>query len=223
MRVIFQDRLEAGQFLASKLLHYAHRSDVIVLGLPRGGVPVAYRVAQVLKVPLDVFIVRKLGVPNHEELAMGAIATGGVSILNPDVLRNADISQQQIDAVISRETEELKRREKLYRANLPLPAVAGRIAILVDDGLATGASMWAAVVALRKLEPAKIVVAVPVAAEETCALFRDQVDEIVCGITPDPFLAVGLWYEDFSQTTDEVVRDLLQRAARPASYTNAAP
>lgn len=212
MKIIFQDRAEAGQFLAHKLLHYADRSDVIVLGLPRGGVPVAYEVAQTLDAPLDVFIVRKLGVPGQEELAMGAIAIGDVRILNKQLIEERNISRPEIETVIAQEQAELARRLKLYRGDMPLPAVEGRTCILVDDGLATGASMWAAVVALRKLDPAYIVVAVPVAAEETCAMFRHEVDEVVCGITPEPFQAVGVWYEVFSQTTDEEVRSLLQRA-----------
>jgi len=215
MRVTFEDRAEAGQFLATKLMQYANRSDVIVLGLPRGGVPVAYPIAQALNAPLDVFIVRKLGVPGHEELAMGAIAMGGARVLNNELIQAIGVSRPEVEAVIGREEDELARRERLYRENRPPLAIRGQASILVDDGLATGASMWAAVVALRKLEPAKIVVAVPVAAEETCAAFRDVVEEIVCGITPDPFLAVGVWYANFSQTTDEEVRDLLKRAPQP--------
>lgn len=215
MRITFEDRIEAGQFLANKLIHYANRPDVIVLGLPRGGVPVAYQVAQALGAPLDVFIVRKLGAPGQEELAMGAIAIGGVQILNHAIIQSLKISDAQIENVIAAEQQELERREKRYRENRPFPAIQGRTAILVDDGLATGASMWAAVVALRKLEPAKIVVAVPVAALETCNMFRDEVDEIVCVFTPEPFLGVGVWYENFPQTTDEEVHDLLERAPQP--------
>lgn len=216
MRIVFEDRAEAGQFLASKLTHYADRPDVIVLGLARGGVPVAYLIAQALGVPLDVFIVRKLGVPGYEELAMGAIAMGGVRILNDELIQSAEISKAQIEAVVRHEEQELARRERLYRSNQPPPDLRGKTGILVDDGLATGASMWAAVVALRKFKPAKIIVAVPVASEETCAIFRDDVDEIICGITPDPFLAVGLWYENFPQTTDEEVRELLNHAPQHA-------
>jgi predicted phosphoribosyltransferase len=216
MNIVFEDRIEAGQFLANKLVHYAHRADVIVLGLPRGGVPVAFQVAQALRAPLDVFIVRKLGVPGYEELAMGAMAMGGVRFLNNEILHSMDIAKEEVDAVVYREYQELVRREELYRGDRPAPLIKGQIAILVDDGLATGASMWAAVVALRKFQPAKIVVAVPVAAEQTCAVFRHEVDEIVCGITPDPFMAVGVWYKNFSQTTDDEVRDYLQRAPQPA-------
>ena len=219
MKIIFEDRLEAGQFLASKLIHYAHRTDVIVLGLPRGGVPVAYQVAQSLHAPLDVFIVRKLGVPGYEELAMGAIATGGVRVFNKEILRSMELPKEEVEAVVHREYQELVRREKLYRGDRPAPHIKGQIAMLVDDGLATGASMWAAVVALRRFDPAKIVVAVPVAAEQTCAIFRREVDEIVCGMTPEPFMAVGIWYRNFSQTTDEEVRDYLQRASEGALTT----
>lgn len=215
MRVNFRDRAEAGYFLAGKLMHYAHRSDVIVLGLPRGGVPVAFEVAEVLDAPLDVLIVRKLGVPGEEELAMGAIAPGGIRILNNKLIHSLGISKEQLEVVTARETEELKRREQLYRGQKPPLNLQGWTGILVDDGLATGSSMWAAVVALRALEVAKIVVAVPVAAESTCAFFRHEVDEIVCGIMPEPLVAVGIWYEDFPQTTDEEVRQLLDRVPAP--------
>jgi putative phosphoribosyl transferase len=217
MQVIFEDRAEAGAFLATRLTHYAHQPNVLVLGLPRGGVPVAYPIAQALGTPLDVFVVRKLGVPGQDELAMGAIAMGGVTILNHDLIEQIGISRAAIEAVVAQEKMELTRREHLYRGNRPPLRIQGQNVILVDDGLATGASMWAAVVALQKLEPAKIVVAVPVASKQTCDVFQDKVDEIVCGITPDPFLAVGVWYKNFSQTTDEEVHQLLDLAAQPLS------
>ena len=210
----FSDRRQAGRVLAEHLMHYSGRDDVIVLALPRGGVPVGFEVAQRLDAALDVFLVRKLGVPGHEELAMGAIASGGVLVLNESVVRGLGIPQKLIDQAARQEQAELERRERAYRGDRPIPQIAGRIAILIDDGLATGASMRAAAAALRKLNPARVVVAVPAAAPETCDEFRSEVDEIVCAITPDPFYAVGAWYEDFSQTTDEEVRELLQRARR---------
>jgi predicted phosphoribosyltransferase len=209
----FHDRSEAGRVLAEYLSAYAHRPDVLVLALPRGGVPVAFEVARALDAPLDVFLVRKLGVPGHEELAMGAIATGGMRVLNDEVLRGAGIPSQIVDTVATREQRELERRERAYRDGRPAPTVAGRTVILVDDGLATGATMRAAVAALRLQTPARIVVAVPVAAPQTRDEFRSEVDEIVCALTPDPFWAVGFWYEEFSATTDDEVRDLLARAA----------
>ena len=212
----FRDRHEAGRLLAEKLKAYAHRLEVLVLALPRGGVPVAYEVARALGAPLDVFLVRKLGVPGHEELAMGAVATGGVRVLNEQIVRALRIPDDVIDAVTMREQEELARRERLYRGDRPLPDVSGRTVILVDDGLATGATMHAAIAALRQQQPARIVVAVPTAAPETCQALRAEVDDVVCAITPEPFYSVGLWYEDFSQTTDDEVRDLLARAAQPA-------
>ncbi|MCZ7573896.1 MAG: phosphoribosyltransferase [Ardenticatenaceae bacterium] len=213
----FRDRFEAGRVLATELAEYANRPDVLVLALPRGGVPVAFEVAGELNVPLDVFLVRKLGVPGHEELAMGAIASGGTRVLNREVVRALNVPPNVIDRVGAAEQGELERRERLYRGDSPRPDVSGRIVILVDDGLATGATMRAAVAALRKQNPARIVVAVPTAAPETCNEFRDEVDEIICAITPEPFYAVGLWYEDFSQTTDEEVRDLLERANEHAA------
>lgn len=210
---IFKDRREAGQFLAEKLTDHANRPDVVVLALPRGGVPVAYEVANRLKAPLDVFVVRKLGVPGQEELAMGAIASGGVRVLNPDVLSVIRIHEAIIDQVTEFEISELKRRERLYRGNRPPLEVKGKTVIIVDDGLATGSSMRAAVKALRQKQPKKIIVAVPVGARETCDSFENDVDTMaVCAITPQPFHAVGLWYQDFSQTTDEEVRELLARA-----------
>jgi putative phosphoribosyl transferase len=214
MKRRFRDRTEAGQFLAAKLAAYAGRPDVLVLALPRGGVPVAFEVAKALDAPLDVFLVRKLGVPGHEELAMGAIASGGVRVLNQEVVEMLHIPEGAIAAVADEEQRELEWRERAYRGDRPVPSVRSRTIILVDDGLATGSSMRAAAAALRQREPARLVVAVPTAAPETCNEFKTEVDEIVCAITPDPFYAVGLWYEDFSQTTDQEVRDLLERAAR---------
>jgi putative phosphoribosyl transferase len=209
----FRDRFEAGRFLAGKLGEYANLTDVIVLALPRGGVPVAYEVARTLRAPLDVFLVRKLGVPGHEELAMGAIASGGVRVLNDDAVEMLKVPPHVVDLVAAKELNELRRRERAYRDAQPSPDVRGKTVILVDDGLATGSTMRAAAKALRRLSPARIVVAVPVAADRTCDEFRAEVDEIVCAVTPEPFHAVGLWYEDFSQTTDAEVSDLLNRAA----------
>src|SRR2546421_6883921 len=200
--MIYRDRAEAGRRLATQLTDYANRSDVIVLALPRGGVPVAYEVAKALRAPLDIFLVRKLGVPGHEELAMGAIATGGVRVLNEDVMRYISIPDAAIDAVAAKEQRELERRERLYRGDRPAPDVRGQTVILVDDGLATGSTMRAAVAALRRQHPARIVVAVPVGAPETCAEFQDEAGEAVCARTPEPVYAVRMWYEDFSQTTD---------------------
>jgi len=211
----FRDRSDAGRLLAAKLAAYANRPDVLVLALPRGGVPVAYEVARALNAPLDVFLVRKLGVPGHEELAMGAVATGGVRVLNDQVVGLLRIPDYVIDAVAAWEQQELARREHLYRGERPPPVVRGQTVILVDDGLATGATMHAAIKALRQQQPARIVVAVPTASPETCDQLRAEVDEVICAITPDPFYAVGLWYEDFSQTTDEEVRDLLARSVSP--------
>src|SRR6266404_6549023 len=205
----FRDRHEAGRRLADKLVAYAKRPDVLVLALPRGGVPVAYEVARSLQAPLDVFLVRKLGVPGYEELAMGAVATGGVRVLNDELVERLGIPDQMIDAVAANERQELARRERLYRGGRPPPDVCGRTVILVDDGLATGATMFAAIEALRKLTPARIVVAVPTASPDTCEEMKKKADEVICAITPEPFHAVGRWYRDFSQTTDEEVRDLL--------------
>ncbi|HEY2944930.1 MAG TPA: phosphoribosyltransferase [Vicinamibacteria bacterium] len=210
--MLFRDRAHAGAELARRLTKYRGRDDVLVLGLPRGGIPVAYEVARELAAPLDVFLVRKLGVPGHEELAMGAIASGGVRVLNPSVVRALGIPPDVIERVAAAEQRELERREALYRPGQPPPEVQGRTVILVDDGLATGSTMRAAVAALRPQGVRRIVVAVPVAAAETCAELRDDVDEIVCAETPEPFFAVGRFYDDFSQTSDEEVRDLLERA-----------
>jgi len=210
----FRDRREAGRVLAQELTAYAGRPDVVVLALPRGGVPVAYEVARALGAPLDVFLVRKLGVPGHEELAMGAVATGGVRVLNDQVVRALGIPPDVIDMVAAWERQELARRERLYRGDRPPPDVKGRTVILVDDGLATGATMRAALAALRQQQPARRVVAVPTAAAQTCDALRTEADDVVCATTPEPFDAVGFWYEDFSQTTDDEVRELLDRAAR---------
>jgi putative phosphoribosyl transferase len=213
MERAFPNRAEAGRLLAEKLEKYADRNDVIVLGLPRGGVPVAYEVAKSLRAPLDVFIVRKLGVPGFEELAAGAIASGGVRVLNEDVLRALPNADEIIESVTAKETAELERREKSYRDDRPAPELRDRVVILVDDGLATGATMHAAVKALRQRDVAKIVVAVPVGPPDTCREFEDEADETICATAPEFFQAVGQYYEDFSQTSDEEVRDLLARAA----------
>jgi predicted phosphoribosyltransferase len=211
---IFPDRAEAGRELGARLGRYRGR-DVIVLGLPRGGIPVAREVARALDAPLDVFLVRKLGAPGHEELAMGAIASGGVRVLNEDVISMLGVSEDQIAAVAAREARELERRDREYRGGKPLPELRGRIVILVDDGLATGATMRAAAAAVRASGPARLVVAVPVAARETCEDFRRDpaVDEIECVHTPASFQAVGMWYEDFRQVSDAEVSALLAEAA----------
>lgn len=218
--MVFDDRADAGKELAKRLSKYANRPDAIVLALPRGGVPVAYEVAQTLHLPLDVFLVRKLGVPGHEELAFGAVASGGMRVINRAVVRSADVSDAEIEETVKTEQRELERREQTYRDERPPPQIEGRIVILVDDGLATGASMRAAVLALREQKPAKIVIAVPTAARETCDAFLDEVDEVICAVTPEPFYAVGLWYRDFSQTSDDEVRDLLSRAAQTQEAGN---
>lgn len=210
--VRFRDRVDAGQQLAAKLTEYAGRPDVLVLGLPRGGVPVAFEVAKALNARLDMFLVRKLGVPGHEELAMGAIASGGVRVLNDEVMDMLRVPDHVVDAVAEREQQELERRENAYREGRPPPEVRGQTVILVDDGLATGSTMRAAAEALRQQAPRHLIVAVPVAARETCDEFRDRVDDVVCASTPEPFHAVGQWYENFSQTTDDEVRELLRQA-----------
>lgn len=209
----FKNRADAGRQLAAHLGTYAGRTDVIVLALPRGGVPVASEVAKVLDAPLDVFLVRKLGVPSHPELAMGAIAEGGVRVLDQHLIGRLQIPQNLVEQISSRERLELDRRDRLYRGGRPLPSVHNRVVVIVDDGLATGSTMEAAVIALRQLEPARIIVAVPVGARETCERLRRRADEVVCPATPEPFSAVGLWYEDFSQTTDEDVRRFLMHPA----------
>jgi len=210
----FRDRTEAGKLLAAKLGRYANRTDVLVLALPRGGVPVAFEVARALNAPLDLFLVRKLGVPGHEELAMGAIASGGGRVLNDEVVVHLHISDELINAVAAGEELELVRRERAYRGDRPMPAVDGRTVILIDDGVATGSTMRAAVVALRQKSPAHLVVAVPTAAASTASELRAEVDDFVAVIEPEEFFAVGQWYENFSQTTDAEVRDLLERAAQ---------
>jgi predicted phosphoribosyltransferase len=210
----FRDRREAGRLLAEKLTAYAGHPDVLVLALPRGGVPVAYEVAQALQAPLDVFLVRKLGVPGQEELAMGAVSTGGVRVLNEPVVVGLRIPAQVIETVTAVQQRELAARERIYRGDRPPPDVRSRTVILVDDGLATGATMRAAVAGLRRQEPARVVVAVPIAAAETCAELQAEADEVICALTPRPFHSVGLWYQDFTQTTDDEVRDLLARAPR---------
>lgn len=212
----FANRIEAGRLLAKKLDAYANRSDVVVLALPRGGVPVGYEVARALNAPLDVFLVRKLGVPGQEELAMGAIATGGVRVINKYVVRSLDISDRVIDEVAAREQRELERRERFYRGSDGPLDVRGRIVILVDDGLATGSTMTAAISALKPLKPSQIVVAAPVAASETCSFFKALVDSTcVCVMSPEPFDGVGRWYEHFPQTTDDEVCYLLRHAKQP--------
>jgi predicted phosphoribosyltransferase len=211
--MVFQDRVQAGRRLAEKLQHYRDRPGVIVLALPRGGVPVGFEVSRALHAPLDVFLVRKLGVPGREELAMGAIASGGTRVLNEELLGMLPVPPRIIDEVTARERRELARREQLYRGDRPGPEVRGRTVILVDDGLATGSTMRAAVQALRQLKPARIVVAVPVGARDSCAEFAREADESICALAPDPFYAVGAWYEDFEPTTDDQVRMLLSQAA----------
>ena len=209
---LFRDRMDAGRKLAQKLIAYAGRTDVIVLALPRGGVPVAYEVARALHAPLDIFIVRKLGLPGHEELAIGAIASGSARVLNKDIIQYLNISEEAIDAIAQRELQELERRERAYRGNRPPLNVENHTIILIDDGLATGASMRAAVAGLRAQNPAHIVVAVPTAAPETCEALEPEVDQMICATTPEPFYGVSRWYEDFSQTTDEEVKTLLAEA-----------
>jgi len=212
MSITFLDRRDAGRQLAVKLQDYAGDPGVLVLGLPRGGVPVAYEVARALRAPLDVFVVRKLGVPGHRELAMGAIASGGMRVLNPDVIDGLGITPAMVESVAAKELLELERQERAYRGDAPLPELAGRTVIVVDDGLATGSTMRAAVRALRQRKPKRIIVAVPVAARETAFSLRQEAD-VVCLSTPPDFHAVSMWYEDFSQTSDDEVRNLLESAS----------
>lgn len=209
---LFQNRSEAGRRLAAQLKSYSNQADVIVLGLPRGGVPVAYRVADALNAPLDVYLVRKLGVPGHEEMAMGAIAADGVRYLNFDLINQLEISTQAIKRVVDAEQRELARREAAYRHGRPPLDLADRTVLIVDDGLATGATMTAAVQSVQRQSPKRVVVAVPVASPEICSQLAAEVSQVVCTETPQPFYAVGLWYEQFDQTTDEEVKELLYKA-----------
>jgi putative phosphoribosyl transferase len=209
---LFKNRREAGKLLAEKLIHYKNKSDILVLALPRGGVPVAFEVAKSLNAEMDIFIVRKLGIPGHEELAMGAIATGGIRILNEDVVRVINIPLSAIELVTHQELLEIKRREEQYRGNTPEPMVSAKTVIIIDDGLATGSSMKAAISALKRQGPASITVAVPVAEAGVCNNFRQIADDVICVKTPVNFRAVGMWYEDFTQTSDQEVIDLLKEA-----------
>ena len=217
----FQNRTEAGQVLASLLTQYGDRNDVLVLGLPRGGVPVAFEIASTLQAPLDIFLVRKLGVPGHEELAMGAIASGDVRVLNQDVVEMEHVSDTALEQVTQREQQELQRREHLYRGDRPILPITDRTVILVDDGLATGATMRAAVLAVQQHEPKEIVVAVPVGARQAYEQISPQVDAIICAVMPERFGSVGAWYEEFPQTSDREVCDLLQRSQNRPALANA--
>lgn len=210
----FQDRHHAGKLLARELVEYADRDDVVVLGLPRGGVPVAYEVAAALNVRLEAFVVRKIGAPQHEEFAIGAIASGGIAIIDRRAVAELGISDGEIRSIVERETRELARRERLYRGTQPFPDLTGKTVIVVDDGLATGASMRVAVEALQAKNPARVIAASPVASRPACSMLRKAADECVCVADPEPFYGVGMWYEDFSQTTDDEVIALLESAAR---------
>ena len=222
MNGIFANRREAGEMLAKELTGFAGRDDVVVLALPRGGVPVAFEVARALRAPLDVLVVRKLGVPGQEELAFGAIASGGGRVLNEILVRALRLGDETIERITDRERTELKRREEAYRGNAPSPDIKDKTAILIDDGLATGATMRAAVEAVKLLGPKQVVVAVPVGSADTCAGIEEKADVLcICARTPEPFYGVGLWYRDFSQTTDEEVEDLLRRAGELVKTTNA--
>lgn len=221
MKKQFRDRAEAGQLLAQQLQSsYGNRSDVLVLGLPRGGIPVAYEIAQVLKAPLDVCLVRKLGVPGHEELAMGAISAKQGMVLNQNVVQSLDISQKTIDRVAASEREELERRDRAYRGDRPAPAIRDHIVILVDDGIATGSTVKAALSTIQQQKPKHLVIAVPVAPPTVCKELKAQVDEVVCLLTPEWLSAIGLWYENFSQTSDEEVRQFLKQAVPPSTATS---
>jgi predicted phosphoribosyltransferase len=217
VRLPLRDRRQAGRVLAEKLEHLRDRPDLLVLALPRGGVPVGFEVAHALNAPLDIFVVRKLGFPGHEEYAMGAIASGGVKVMNP--MPGISVAPDDVAAVVAREQDELARRELLYRGDRPPVALRGRTVIVVDDGLATGSTMRAAVLAIRRQRPAYLVVAVPVGAEETCAMLRADADEVVCAATPRPFRAVGLWYQNFPQSTEDEVHEMLDEARREHAHT----
>lgn len=214
--MLFRDRIDAGRQLATRLAPYANRHDVVALALPRGGVPVAFEVARALNAPLDVFLVRKLGVPGHPELAMGAIASGGVRVLSEDLISELGIPRAAIEQAAVRERLELERRDRLYRGDRRPPMLRDRAVILIDDGLATGATMEAAIAAVKQHAPSRVVVAAPVGAAETCLRLRKLTDDLVCVETPEPFQAVGLWYEKFDQTSDEEVIELLRRASPTA-------
>jgi predicted phosphoribosyltransferase len=218
MSIPFLDRRDAGKQLAAKLVSYGDDPDLLVLGLPRGGVPVAYEVARGLQAPLDVFVVRKLGVPGHRELAMGAIASGGMQVLNRDVIESLGISQADLESAAARELLEMERQQRIYRGSMPLPEIANRTVIVVDDGLATGSTMRAAVGALRQKNPARIIVAAPVAAAETVQRLKADADDVVYLVGPPDFHAVSMWYQDFRQTSDEEVRNLLESAS-PATFS----
>ncbi|MDB6123011.1 MAG: Phosphoribosyltransferase [Pedosphaera sp.] len=209
----FQDRYQAGRFLASRLSRYANNPSVLVLGLPRGGVPVAYEVACALNAPLDVFLVRKMGVPGYEELAVGAVASGGIRILNQEVIQRLGISERMIEAMAQEKLQELERRERIFRGNREPMEIEGRTVILVDDGLATGASMRVAIHAIQKRGPKAVVVAVPLGSGDTCTQLRNEADDVICGMTPEPFYTVGAWYSDFIQIPDEEINRLLDHAA----------
>jgi predicted phosphoribosyltransferase len=215
-QVRFRDRSDAGRQLAANVFPYGRGGDALVLALPRGGVPVAFEVARAIHAPLDVFVVRKLGVPGQEELAMGAVASGGVRVVDQELIDRFGISADEVDAVARDEFLELERRERLYREQMPEQRIAGRTVVVVDDGLATGSTMRAALAAIREQHPSRLIVAVPVAAWDTCMDLRREADAVICAVTPEPFYAVGLWYDDFSQTTDAEVRELLARARRDA-------
>lgn len=214
----FRNRTEAGQLLAKKLTPYANRTDVLVLGLPRGGVPIAYEIAKSLNVPLDICLVRKLGAPGNRELAMGAIATGGIMVLNDDVVESLSVSQETIAKVVALEEKELERRDRAYRGARPFPDVQGRAILLVDDGIATGATLRAAIATLRQQQPASIIVAIPVAPLSTYNELKAEVDEVVCLATPEHFYSISIWYDEFRQTTDEEVRELLEKQSSAISY-----
>ncbi|WP_340121649.1 phosphoribosyltransferase [Methylobacter svalbardensis] len=218
--MLFRDKTEAGRILADRLAAYANYPDTMVLALPRGGVPVAFEVAEALNLPLDIFVVRKLGLPGHEEFAIGAIASGGARVLNQDLIRQLSLSDEIIEHIVAREQRELERRERTYRGQRPMLDVRDRTIIIIDDGLATGSSMRAAIAALRQKRPAKLIVAVPVGARMTCSELEALADEVICLETPENFSAVGLWYRDFSQTTDEEVIDLLERNRKNSEARN---